>query len=147
MPASFGAPVLAGAAPREAIHDDAVFIPEAERVGEGDNSEASTEPAGGQHRRLRHADDREIEMLTGSEQAGLPNAAMIAASTEQWCSASISRAMAAPICASVRVAILGTQRGAVSGTNQVPTAAAYCPAARIQLVMPRSCSDLERGCA
>jgi hypothetical protein len=63
--------VHAGAARLEAVHLDAVLIPRLQGLGERHDGELAAEHAGRQHRRLRHADDGDVEQLARAEQAGV----------------------------------------------------------------------------
>ena len=63
--------VHAGAARLEAVHLDAVLIPGLQGLGERHDGELAAEHAGRQHRRLRHADDGDVEQLARAEQAGI----------------------------------------------------------------------------
>src|ERR1700733_2018350 len=53
----------------EAVHDDAVAIPPAQRARKSDDEKLPAEHAGRKHRRLRDADHRKIEQFAGAEQA------------------------------------------------------------------------------
>ena len=57
-----------GASARKPMHVDAFLVPGTERAGEGHDGEAPPEHASGQHRGLRHADDRNIEQFARPEE-------------------------------------------------------------------------------
>ena len=53
------------------MHAHAFLVPGAERACESDDAEASTRHAGREHRRLGHADNRDVEYLSRRHQAGV----------------------------------------------------------------------------
>ena len=94
-----------GAAARQPVPGDDLGEPRLERLGEAHDAEGAAERAGDQHRRLGHADHREIEQLARAAESriaergadrGIEGAALLRQHLEQT---------ALPIAASARVAM------------------------------------------